>query len=50
LFIKAFAAEAFDKSNKDANLDYNKVATLVSKEEKFEFLSGNIFKRLPCSS
>jgi hypothetical protein len=44
MFIKTFAAEAYKYSDKkDMNLDYFKLASLASKEEKFGFLEGNIF-------
>lgn len=40
LFIRHFCKEAYKNSNKDPNLDYDKLASLVAKDEKFQFLSG----------
>ena len=41
LFVQTFAKEAYKRSNKDLNLDYDKLANLVAKDDRFQFLSGN---------
>lgn len=39
LFIQTFAKEAYKNSNKSTELDYKKLADLVTKDDKFQFLS-----------
>lgn len=41
LFMRTLAIESFKTSgSKDSDLDYSKIATLVSNDEKYEFLAG----------
>lgn len=39
LFIRKFCMDAYKDSNKSSELDYKKLADLVSKDDKFQFLS-----------
>lgn len=39
MFIKSFAQEA-SKSSKSKELDYQSLADIVAKDEKFQFLNG----------
>ena len=42
LFIQMVTKEAFKKTNnKELELNYDNLANLVTKEERFQFLSGN---------
>ena len=43
MFIQTVTREAFKKANsKESELSYENLANLVSKDERFQFLSGKI--------